>query len=169
MQRRGTDAANVDVEFRRDLEKFRKEIAGKLGNPRQQEIFTATASSEIPGYVDRMRGHRIQQGEVARQTTRAAEDQTGINEIQADPYNEEVFLNSLQDRVLNLNAILTEQGVTDSTAREAALRNRRGAGRRVCGQRDPHLRRRPGVRAHVDQPQRRLRMVRMPKLRGARQ
>ena len=121
MQRRGTDAANVDVEFRRDLEKFRKEIAGKLGNPRQQEIFTATASSEIPGYVDRMRGHRIQQGEVARQTTRAAEDQTGINEIQADPYNEEVFLNSLQDRVLNLNAILTEQGVTDSTAREAAL------------------------------------------------
>lgn len=116
MQRRGNDAVGVDTEFQNELDKLRKQISGKLKGSRQQDVFNASASSYVPGYVDQMRRHRIREGENAKQVTRSAEDQLGIDAIQGDPFNTDTFKDSVAGKLLNVTATLAEQGIRDPKA-----------------------------------------------------
>jgi len=119
-QRRGTDAAGADDDFRADLQRMQKEISGALKTPQQRELFDITAASTIPDYVDQIRRHRIAEAERAKQTTRAAEDTLSVDAVKADPFSTETFLESTNNRMLNLTAALREQGITDPDAVAAA-------------------------------------------------
>lgn len=119
-QRRGNDAIGVDEDFHKELEQLRKGFSSKLRTPKSREYFDTTAGSYIPNYVDGMRQHRIRQAEVAKQATRQAEDELGLNEIRHKPFDTGQFLESIESRFQNLMAQLREQGITDPAAIQAA-------------------------------------------------
>lgn len=118
-QRKGVDAAGAEKDFEKDLVSLRRSIGSGLSSPEVQERFDLLASSTVPGDLNNMRGHVIQQTEIANTANRQAQNKLAVDEMNHDPFDDKLFQEAVFVNGTNLDVELRKVGITGEAAKDA--------------------------------------------------